>query len=182
MAPRKREQKAESKRKQRRVSPLPEPKQDDVVAAIVHMGRLAAAHAGCGVGFHTALTEADDYPLDSVSLATLARVAKLLLADRKRMCARNTDVLKDRLHEAITRIYSEALNNPEVEENIEELAEQRVREIGFALGSSQMKRFAVDAMHIKERTASQASAEAVLDGIKGHRRPTTAGRSIFDAK
>jgi len=178
MAPRKPKRK---KPKRKRVLQLLEPKQADVAAAVVHLGRLAASHSGWGVAFTTGGTD-PDYLTDKASRATLAKVVGTLLADRKRMAARNADLLKHRLHEVITRTFSEARNRAEIEENIEEVVDQRMRGLGFALGPSQMTRFAVDAQHIKDRTASQAAANALLDGTKGHATPKTKGRSIFDAK
>ena len=161
-----------------------EPTQGDVADALLHLARLAASHAGWGVTFIGANDAGPEpYPHDEKGLDTLTRVTKLLLQDRERMCRRAADVLVDALHAAVTTVYSEVRTSDEAEEHVEDLIEERAKEVGFALGRPQLKRFDVDRSYIKEHKGpAQAAAGAIVDAMDGQRKETSQGRSVFDAK
>jgi hypothetical protein len=125
----------------------------------------------------------DPYPPDKKGLDTLTQVTRLLLQDRERMCARAGDVLVDALHVAVTTVYSKVQTSDEAEDHVEDLVGEGVKEVGFALGRPQLKRFDVDRSYIrKHKGPAQAAAGAIVDAMEGQRKETSHGRSVFDAK
>ncbi len=149
-------------------APTTEPTQAEVAAAVLHLASLAASHARFGVTFSTSVTGEEGYPLDEKGLSTLVRVSRLLLEDRARMRARAADALSGPLHDAVTDVLAEAQTNPEVEEQTEDLVNERMKQMGFALGRSEKKRFIVNSQDVtSHKGASQAAADALVDAIEG---------------
>ena len=146
-----------------------------VVEAVLHFARLGASHTQFGVTFTDGFV-ADE--ADEESRKALADATRILLKDRDRMRAKMADALTARVHTIVADTFRAAQRSPEVEQEVEDLIERRLREqLGFTLSADQKRHLTIDCQYIKKHKGpSNAAADAIGKGFG-----LETGRSVFDA-
>lgn len=157
------------------------PSRADVAAALLHLARLATAHAGHGIQFVTIdkdKTISEPY-LDKESLDALAEATKILLADRVRVRDQAAKLLIGPIHDVVHKAFKAAKDDPTLMEDVEDVIAQGLNDLGFTLTPAQMKVLRIDesvfAAH--RGSPSMAAAAVVAEIALGQK-----WRTVYDKK
>ena len=80
-------------------------------------------------------------------------------------------------HQIVTSAFKDAQSDPKVEQQVEDLIAERLREIGFVLTDAQEKCFTVDSKWIKEQGGPSSAAAVAISKIVG-----SSWRTVYEAK